>query len=130
MWKPRIGTALMLSTPPAMITSAPPAMMRSLACAMLCKPEEQKRLLRGVIARAKIGLNEQGPMPIHLTVKIPLGTQGGVKDSSNLGSPADPLKRVEPAAYASGSTGRLQWCAGGDSNPDESYLASTSSLWR
>ena len=93
-------------------------------------PEEQKRLLRGVIARAKIGLNEQGPMPIHLTVKIPLGTQGGVKDSSNLGSPADPLKRVEPAASAAGSTGRLQWCAGGDSNPDESYLASTSSLWR
>jgi hypothetical protein len=37
-------TQEMLSTPPATNTSASPAMMRCAAMAMVCRPEEQKRL--------------------------------------------------------------------------------------
>jgi uncharacterized protein (DUF1800 family) len=38
-------TQEMLSTPPATNTSASPAMMRCAAMAMVCRPEEQKRLM-------------------------------------------------------------------------------------
>jgi len=41
---PPIGIMLMLSTPPAMMQSANPAMIRSAAVAIVCRPEEQKRL--------------------------------------------------------------------------------------
>ena len=44
MRKPVMGTMLMLSTPPATITSAPPARIRSQPMAIVCSPEEQKRL--------------------------------------------------------------------------------------
>jgi hypothetical protein len=37
-------TQEMLSTPPATYTSASPAMMRCAASAMVCRPDEQKRL--------------------------------------------------------------------------------------
>ena len=36
----------------------------------------------------------------------------------------EPIKMRKPTAFTVGS---CIWCAGGDSNPDESYLASTSS---
>src|SRR6266853_1732308 len=42
--RPPSCSRLMLSRPPATITSASPAMMRCAANAMVCRPEEQKRL--------------------------------------------------------------------------------------
>jgi site-specific DNA recombinase len=81
-------------------------------------PDERKRILRGLLQRVTMGLGEEGPHPMRLRVKIPiqLPGSGSLTDSSNAESPAEPRKRVEPAACAAGSTGRSLWCPGKDSN--------------
>ena len=43
VWKPPIGTALIISTPPAMTTSHSPVMMDCAAMATVCNPDEQNR---------------------------------------------------------------------------------------
>ena len=93
------------------------------------QPEERKRILRGLLHRVRMGRDESGTKPMSLGIKIPLQMPPEVENmaSSHDSGPGQGGKKVEPAASAAGSTGRSLWCPGGDSNPDESYLASTSS---
>jgi hypothetical protein len=53
VWKPDIGTALIISMPPARITSFIPLRIACAPRAMVCRPLEQKRLT--VIAETSTG---------------------------------------------------------------------------
>ena len=72
-------------------------------------PEANRNLVLRELA-TRIDLGQGLPMTLHLLLP---------------GMSNDPIKKNVPSNR--GSEGRTQWCAGGDSNPDEIYLASTSS---
>ena len=85
-----------------------PDLRAGLASLHRASEADRNHILRELIPRIEIAHG----MPMTLHLRLPGPIHEGIK------------KNVPPNLS---SEGRTFWCAGGDSNPDESYLASTSS---